>query len=231
MAGDFVLESNNAGSKTDEEAKMPKFQIIITCLTNDMTHDRPIVAGSLNLHKKAATKGVESTNVEIQRDEPHYNGMTAALIRKEFKRVSQTGSNGLNNTRIYIRGHGSAARQTVGGLDAEGWARILKELGMPQVGIVSVTGCRAGLDLPVTAPGSMDSFGSKFHKALKDITGVKCDVFARTEYVGVLSTGQKETTPTLEPRNWRHKAPNTKYKFSWGTGQQQVRAFVYKEDV
>jgi peptidase C80-like protein len=138
------------------------------------------------------------------------------------------------NSRIYIRGHGSFTKQTVGGLTAESWATILKELGMPRVGIVSVTGCRAGRDLNSTDENPlldvMNSFASEFHKQLKEITKQRCDVVARTQYVGVLPSGKKQTTPTLTRNTppltkatWTSKAPNIKYKFTWASDGAQVR--------
>jgi len=198
---------------------MPKFQIIMTSLTG-LVGDGVIVRGSLSLQQKAESRGIKSTNVEVQPAEPHYTPIAGALIRQVFGQILRSG--GALDARLYLRGHGCPT--TVGGMDGESWALLLKELNMPQMGIVSVTGCQAGLHV---GNDVMDCFAAKFHRALKAITGVKCDVYARTEYLGVQQTGKKMTSPTMLPGTYRSKSPGSKYKFTWGQGGTQARVAVY----
>jgi hypothetical protein len=211
-----------------------KYQAVITCLKSsdelDLAYDGTIAKGSLNLHLKALGADVTSESFEVSRYDPYWNPRELMRAWDFFRRVNYAG--GTPKLRVYIRGHGDYALQKVGGLDAGEWAGVLKTAGMIGAGVVSVTGCQAARDLGTSGPqrteDQADSFASHFHRALRQITGVKCDVLARTEYVGVMPDGSKKTTTSLEQgqKSWGSKKAESKVRFKW-CGDQQVREFVY----
>ncbi|MBX3199441.1 MAG: hypothetical protein KF850_07100 [Labilithrix sp.] len=210
---------------------MARHQIVITCLTHKLRHDEAIIRGSFNLHQRATSSGKFSELLEITSlgDRPLKDPFTAASMRERVATLRKKHSVAWSDTRIYLRGHGGFEKQTLGGLGPEAWVKALQELGISEVGLYSITGCRLARDSGSQADRPLldvaNSFASNFHRLLPD----KRDVFARTEYLGVLTDGRKQTTPTIAPNptNFRSKAPGSKVRFTWGKGGQ-VREMVYQ---
>ena len=211
---------------------MARHQIVVTCLTHNHLHDATIINGSLKLHTRAASKGTFSENLEItsRGDTPLGNPFTAAQMRERVSKLRKKLPSHWPNLRVYLRGHGGFQQQTLGGLGPAAWVNALRELGISEVGVYSVTGCRLARDSGSTAESPLldvaNSFASNFHRLLPD----KRDVFARTEYLGVLEDGRKRTSPTIapEPTNFRSKAPRSKVRFTWGKNGDQERHLVYE---
>jgi len=207
---------------------MWRHQVIITSLSDDEA-DKVIIKGSLNIHQKAISKGINAQNFQV--DSGRWNGFSLGLITQFFGRIKALKGDHATLTRVHIRGHGGFRSQTVGGLDADTWARLLSDTGMPSVGVVSVTGCQAARDLGTAGTAqrltpNYDSFASRFHIALKG-KGIKCDVMARAEYVGVMPDGSKKTTLSIEKgeTDWGAHRDGSKVKFKW-VGESQMREVV-----
>ncbi|MCI0699991.1 MAG: C80 family cysteine peptidase [Planctomycetia bacterium] len=131
------------------------------------------------------------------------------------------------HSRLYLIGHGNWKAQTLGGDTADTWATTLVNGGLPQIKLVSVTGCQAGRDLgsadDLRVLSSADSFASKLHAKLGAL-GVKVDLYARAYKVRIRSGGQGQVRGSKTTEGTYQRA-NSKILFTW-EGAKQVRKWV-----
>ena len=101
-------------------------------------------------------------------------------------------------SRLYLMGHGDHELYKLGGWKGEDVADLLKECGLPNVAIISITGCKSSLG-PLTmnqqtgklVDDAFQNFAARFHFALG--TGekpLKSVVYARVFNVQVISHEQ-----------------------------------------
>jgi hypothetical protein len=174
---------------------------------------------------------------------------TLAALRSQLAKLD-------GNSRLYVRGHGNATKQTVGGIGWQEWADTLVSCGLKQVDLISICACRAGQDASVANSteqltvdddfrtlgpnGAMiahaaDSFASKFHRRLGE-HGIRALVYARVYRVivraggGGFSAGAKSTGAQTEGIAHAHQRTRSKLAYDWN-GALQVRRWVpYGED-
>lgn len=173
-----------------------------------------------------------------------------ATLRRHLEKLDE-------NSRLYVRGHGNATKQTVGGIGWQEWADTLVSCGLKKVGLISICACRAGQDASVAdsteqltadddfrtmGPNGLmfehtaDSFASKFHRRLGE-QGVRTVVYARVFRVIVKQkagagfvAGAKTTGANKEGIAHMHHRPRSKLAYDW-KGPLQVRRWVlYGED-
>lgn len=152
-------------------------------------------------------------------------GLPGNLIRTNQLKFSF--SQLTNQSRIYMIGHGNWQAQTLGGDTAQTWANTFIACGMPQVKLVSITGCQAGRDFGSTdqlrVTEDANSFASQFHQLL-GAAGVRISVYARAYKVRIRSGGAEGTRGSKFTEGAHHR-PNSKILFTW-QGGSQVRRWV-----
>lgn len=197
---------------------MPDRQTIVQALP-----DGAIQRGSELLAAKAAAANVSTIVVDFPLPgDPERPAKMAALSNAIRPLTAES--------RLYVRGHGSWQSQTVGGVDAQTWAKTLLDAGLPRVRLISIGACQAGRDLGTSDAcrilNSADSFASKFHAFLREMAQYELIVYARIYAVrvrsgtqGGASIGQKHTGgPEIGSEN---KRPKSKLRFSWNGGRQR----------
>src|SRR5262249_22518918 len=105
-------------------------------------YDEDISAGTRNLMLKALSRGLASPVVTIR------SPTGQATEAEKLKLRIQFGSVGADfpDFRVYLRGHGDWAVQSIGGWYADHVAALLRDSGMPRPRVVDVTGCCLGRD-------------------------------------------------------------------------------------
>jgi hypothetical protein len=201
-----------------------------------------VTQGAVALNKYGNARGIPSEIVAVHRSEngPGFNSSDLANLAQALKRLSP-------KSRVYLQGHGSWMMQHLASYTADQVAGLLISCGLPAVKVISILGCQCGRDLgtsdEVRVGASMDSFGSKFHKALYDKGGVRVIVYARIFNVGIATPedqpgwkvlhGRKATTAAdkfvdLEFSAGMHR-PNSKLMFVWSPDGRQLRMYAYKK--
>ncbi len=141
-------------------------------------------------------------------------------------------------SRLYLVGHGDAAKRLVSGWTALDLAAALANAGLREVATVSIVadgaGCDPDLDdniAQVTAGAS--SFASVLHQRLRDLHAVTTTVHARVGAVrvaevadaavaGSIERGRKLTSKRPDEMATKHHEPRSKLTFSWIGRHQHV---------
>lgn len=93
------------------------------------------------------------------------------------------------SSRVYLQAHGDWQSQKLGDWDADAIASLLGKAGMPSVRRLSVLGCELGRDLGTAndqrVGSSVNNFGAKLQKALKDDWKIWTVVMVRVFCLGV----------------------------------------------
>lgn len=146
-------------------------------------------------------------------------------------------------SRLYLVGHGNAAKRLVSGWTAPDLAAALANAGLREVAMVSIVADGAGCDpdrdnddkggdnAQVTAGAS--SFASVLHQRLRDLHAVTTTVHARVGVVrvaevadagvaGSIERGRKLTSKRPGEVATEHHEPRSKLTFSWNGRHQHV---------
>lgn len=201
--------------------------------------DSTIATNAAALNKYGNDKGVPSTLVPV-----HANSQNNGFKPIDVAKLTMAFAKLTINSRVYLQAHGDWQTQKLSQYDADQVAGLLIGCGMPAVRIVSVLGCESGRDLGTAndnrVSASMNSFGSKLHKALRDKGGLKLALYARIYCVGignsVEETGNKakwhgRKGTFNEDDDWEgwksstHRA-KSKLRFFW-QGDTQQRDWAY----
>jgi Peptidase C80 family len=222
-------------------------QLIINLLTG--TDDGIITTGSDGLHKKF----VQNNPLKPARVVTLTLGDKTALLAGQGAATDAVGQPAnlgqeiaqvTDETRLYIRGHGDWANQTVGGWTGEEVAQLLAGRGLGTDRLVNVTGCKSGKDSDAAGTtrvtNSMDSFAARLHRALKTPHGLECMVAARVYYVTVMNVDIPAALPgqpasllvtklTRDEEDWtpQNHRPQSKVLFLWVNGQQVRKWWDY----
>ncbi|MGF1624400.1 MAG: C80 family cysteine peptidase [Alphaproteobacteria bacterium] len=146
--------------------------------------DSTISDNAAALNKYGNDKGIPSELVQVHAGIGNvgFKPMDVAKLTQALKKLSL-------RSRVYLQAHGAWKTQKLSDYDGDQVAGLLVGCGIPAVQVVSVLGCESGRDLGTAndarVAASMDSFGSRFHRALRDKGGLKLSVFARIYCVGI----------------------------------------------
>jgi hypothetical protein len=187
--------------------------------------DNTIKLGSGRLQVKAQNNGILTKLVEFPEAGDHQK---ASDLNTALTWLTK-------NSRLYLRGHGNWQAQTVGGVDAQRWARTLLNEGLRDVQVISICACQAGRDLGSADTGrlmhSADSFAAKFHRHLRDMANLEVALYARVYNVivragtGGFSVGEKTTGQQALGIASTPDRAKSKLRFSWVNGRQ-IREWV-----
>ncbi len=142
-----------------------------------------------------------------------------------------------DRSRLYLVGHGDAAKRLVSGWTASDLAAALASAGLREVAMVSIIADSAGRDpdrddaAQVAAGAS--SFASVLHQRLRNVHSVTTTVHARVGTVrvaegldaavaGSIARGRKLTSSRPGEAATEHHARRSKITFSWNGNHQLV---------
>jgi hypothetical protein len=139
-----------------------------------------------------------------------------------------------DDSQLVIRGHGSCAGMTVGGVRPIPMARFLLQCGLTANCTISFTSCKVGRNPALATELSLapygvnhisdDSFAKTFHRLLHVEGNLRNEVYARVYNVRVLANGSKTTRTDGEEDRGMHTShqDRSKVKFYWSeTGIEQ----------
>jgi hypothetical protein len=153
--------------------------------------------------------------------------------------VAQTASGTMGPWRLYVRGHGSHSKQTLGSFSVDQVAWYLSEcgLGTNLPDVISVTSCKLalGTDQSTTEKvfqPSYDSFVGRLHKLLGNKYNLYTTMYGRTMNNSVVKnagahTGRK-TTRTPGGKHL-HQQSFAKVTYYWDSSKNQQVKFSYNE--
>ncbi len=215
---------------TGPQHKYPS-QLIVQFLSG--SGDHTITRGSQAINTHGKELGISSSIVTILKSSNvfrTFSKASASDLEQAMQRLSAL-------SRVYLRGHGDWGSQKIGDWGPHNVADLLADSGMPQVRVVSVTGCELGRDRGTAnnarIGNSINSFASKFHRRLGEKHGIYTVVYARAFRVGVGNSEEEAGQPALwgkkftfnQNDDWEdhtsgHDRANSKVKFYWQGGQQ-----------
>jgi hypothetical protein len=202
-----------------------------------------VTQGAVALNKYGKDRGIPSEIVAVRRamNGTEFDILDVAKLTQALKGLSP-------NSRVYLQGHGNWMMQHLASYTADQVAGLLISCGLPAVKLISILGCQCGRDLGTADNArigdSMNSFGSKFHKALNDKGGLRVNVYARIFNVGIgtpqdepgwkVLHGRKATTAADKFVGGEFCAgmhrPNSKLLFFWSPDGRQYRLDAYIKD-
>lgn len=166
-------------------------QLIVAFLHGDSSGAIQRAISALNAKAKGRSLTSSSVEIRISGDEK--------LSDDPSKSLRDGLSTLTGKSRLYIAGHGNQVVGKVGGWSGEEMASLLKECGLQQAALISVTGCRTA-----TIPASnlddyaLQSFAESFHRALgSGNPAVRCDLYARVFNVVTINDKYKEKFPHM----------------------------------
>ncbi|MEX3691116.1 C80 family cysteine peptidase [Paraburkholderia sp. BR14263] len=198
-------------------------QIIINVLSGN--NDGTILNGTQSIVAKGVSQGVPTYVFTANTDSP--------------QSVSQAAANLMQPWRLYIRGHGSVSRQTLGGVDAALLAQYLSQCGLAGnlPAIVSVTACRLALgkdqakdQIPYVASGN--SYVGDLHRILGQTHGIYVSASGRTMNNAVINQGAqigRKLTKNPVTNQRHHNQLFSKVVFYWDEQRAQRLGFARTE--
>src|SRR5262249_53177964 len=150
-----------------------------------------------------------------------FNSMDIAKLTQELKKLTR-------NSRVYLQAHGNWQMQHLSSYNADQVAELLINCGLSTVKMISILGCESGRDLGtsnnVRVANSMDSFGSNFHRALRDKGGLKIDVFARIYLVAIGNPVDQVGSLHLHGHKFTYNKTDNWDGYGKGQGSQRTRS-------
>ncbi len=186
------------------------------------------------LHDKRRVPPVPSEVVAVDPNPSSFDALQRALAGHASVPLPLSA-----RSRLYLVGHGNAAKRVVSGWTAPDLAAALANAGLREVATVSIVADGAGrdpdLDNDDTAhdTAGASSFASVLHQRLRDLHAVATTVHARVGVVrvaevadagvaGSIERGRKLTSKRPGEVATEHHEPRSKLTFSWNGRHQHV---------
>lgn len=208
-------------------------QLIIQFLEGG-ADDHTITRGSEALNKRGIALGIFSRVVSMTKS----GGMFRTFSKAAEGKLTEAMAHMKRSSRIYLRGHGDWESQKIGAWGPHDVADLLARCGLPQVAVISITGCELGRDKGTANDArigaSVNSFASRFHLRLGAKHGIYTVVMARVYCVGIGNPEEEAGKPDLwgkkftfnDEDDWEghakgHDRAHSKVKFTWEDGRQK----------
>ena len=204
---------------------------LIVALQSDQG-DNTVMAQARALNDKQREPPVPSEVIALHANPTSFDALHRALAGSASVPLPMS-----DRSRLYLVGHGDAAKRLVSGWTASDLAAALANAGLREVAMVSIVADGAGRDpdrdddAQVVAGAS--SFASVLHQRLRDVQSVTTTVHARVGTVRValglaaavaepIARGRKLTSPRLGEAATEHHARRSKITCSWNGNHQLV---------
>ena len=216
----------------EAELSITDRQVIICFETG--AGDELIKKNAKAINDLAAQKGIPSVIVKMRGSSGWFRTFKQEDVTKlaaELKTLTAT-------SRVYLQAHGDWESQKLGDWKADTIASLLGKAKMPSVRRVSVLGCELGRDRGTAndnrVGASVNNFGAKLHKALKEDWKIWTVVAVRVFCLGVgrndsdnsKAHGHKYTFDQDDDFDdeaaARHRL-HSKRQFFWRDGKQEWR--------
>lgn len=204
---------------------------LIVALQSDQG-DNTALAQARALNDKQREPPVPSEVIALDANPTSFDALHRALAGSASVPLPMS-----DRSRLYLVGHGDAAKRLVSGWTASDLAAALANAGLREVAMVSIVADGAGRDpdrdddAQVVAGAA--SFASALHQRLRDVHSVTTTVHARVGSVRValgldaavadpIARGRKLTSPRLGEAATEHHARRSKITCSWNGNHQLV---------
>ena len=204
---------------------------LIVALQSDQG-DNTVMAQARALNDKQREPPVPSEVIALDANPTSFDALHRALAGSASVPLPMS-----DRSRLYLVGHGDAAKRLVSGWTASDLAAALANAGLREVAMVSIVADGAGRDpdrdddAQVVAGAS--SFASVLHQLLRDAHSVTTTVHARVGTVRValglaaavadpIARGRKLTSPRPGEAATEHHARRSKITCSWNGNHQLV---------
>ena len=204
---------------------------LIVALQSDQG-DNTVLAQARALNDKQREPPVPSEVIALDTNPTSFDALHRALAGSASVPLPMS-----DRSRLYLVGHGDAAKRLVSGWTASDLAAALANAGLREVAMVSIVADGAGRDpdrdddAQVVAGAA--SFASALHQRLRDVHSVTTTVHARVGSVRValgldaavadpIARGRKLTSPRLGEAATEHHARRSKITCSWNGNHQLV---------
>ena len=185
--------------------------------------DQTISRNAEALNKYGNDRQIPSELLKVRGSNTGFNGFDIAKLNVAMSKLTR-------DSRVYLQAHGDWQTQCLSSYTGEQVAEMLVRSGMPAVKVVSVLGCESARDAgtadDMRVSHSMDSFASHFHKALRDIGGLKVSVYARTLCVGI-GNPEEETGALAQWHGHKATFNDDDDWEGWGSGHQRTESKLH----